>query len=162
MLLLLFSRSVMSDSLRLHGLERTRLLCPRDFPGKGSRVGGHFLLQGIFPTPGSNSCLWHGQADSLPLSHLGGPQPAVQGETNALERQGKASPAPRVLYEAGSGVTGSALAVLGRAGADTLTVGRRWVCFQGTGRRLLVPPRAWGHVSKASALCHGGCSRDQT
>ena len=30
-----------------------------------------FLLQGIFPTQGSNLCLFHWQAVSLPLSHLG-------------------------------------------------------------------------------------------
>ena len=50
------------------------LLCPWDFPGKNSRVGCHFLFQGIFPTQGSNSSLLlllHWQADSLPLSHLG-------------------------------------------------------------------------------------------
>ena len=29
------------------------------FPGKNIGVGGHFLLQGIFPTQGSNSCLLH-------------------------------------------------------------------------------------------------------
>ena len=34
-------------------------------------MGCHFLLQGIFPTQGSNLCLLHGQIDSLPLSHLG-------------------------------------------------------------------------------------------
>ena len=36
--------------------------------------GCHFLLQGIFPTQGSDphlQCLLHSQADSLPLSHLG-------------------------------------------------------------------------------------------
>ena len=27
-----------------------RHLCPWDFPGKSTGVGGHFLLQGIFPT----------------------------------------------------------------------------------------------------------------
>ena len=37
-----------------HGLQPTRLLCPWDFPGKNTGVGCHFLLQGIFPTPGSN------------------------------------------------------------------------------------------------------------
>ena len=31
----------------------------------------HFLLQGIFLTQGSNPCLLHWQADSLPLSHQG-------------------------------------------------------------------------------------------
>ena len=35
----------------------TRLLSPWDFPGKSTRVGCHFLLQGIFPTQGSNPCL---------------------------------------------------------------------------------------------------------
>ena len=28
-----------------------------DFPGKNTGVGCHFLLQGIFPTQGSNPCL---------------------------------------------------------------------------------------------------------
>ena len=31
-----------------------RLLCPRDSPGKNTRVGCHSLLQGIFPTQESN------------------------------------------------------------------------------------------------------------
>ena len=31
--------------------------CPWDFPGKSPGVGCHFLLQGIFPTQGSNSGL---------------------------------------------------------------------------------------------------------
>ena len=30
------------------------VLCPWDFPGKNTGVGCHFLLQGIFPTQGSN------------------------------------------------------------------------------------------------------------
>ena len=42
------------------------ILCPWDFPGKNTEVGCHFLLQGIFPTQGSNLCLQHWQADSLP------------------------------------------------------------------------------------------------
>ena len=32
----------------------SRLLCPWDFPGKNTGAGCHFLLQGIFPTQGSN------------------------------------------------------------------------------------------------------------
>ena len=36
-----------------------RLLCPWDFPGKSTGMGCHFLLQGIFPTQGSNPCLLH-------------------------------------------------------------------------------------------------------
>ena len=49
-----WSRSVMSDSLRPHGLQPARLPCPWDFPGNNTGVGCHFLLQGIFPTQGSN------------------------------------------------------------------------------------------------------------
>ena len=47
-------------TLRHHGLQPTRLLCPRDFPGKNNGVGCHFLLQGIFLTQESNphlSCI---------------------------------------------------------------------------------------------------------
>ena len=40
-----WSRSVMSDSLRPHGLYPNRLLHPWDFPGKNTGVGCHFLLQ---------------------------------------------------------------------------------------------------------------------
>ena len=46
------SRSVMSDSLRAHGLQPARLLCPRDSPGKNTGVGCHALLQGHLPDPG--------------------------------------------------------------------------------------------------------------
>ena len=35
----------MSDSVRPHGLQPTRLLRPRDSPGKNTGVGCHFLLQ---------------------------------------------------------------------------------------------------------------------
>ena len=43
----------------LCGLEPARLLCPPEFLGKDTEVGCHFLLQGIFPTQGSNLCLLH-------------------------------------------------------------------------------------------------------
>ena len=54
----------------------TRLLCPWNFPGKNTGVGGHFLCQGMILTQGLNLhllCLLHGQVDSLPLCHLGSP-----------------------------------------------------------------------------------------
>ena len=40
-----WSRSVVSDSSRPHGLQPTRLLRPRDFPGKSTGAGCHCLLQ---------------------------------------------------------------------------------------------------------------------
>ena len=66
------SCSVMSSSLRPHGLQPARPLRPWDFLGKNTGEGCHFLLQGIFPTQGSNLHLLrplHWQAGSLPLSH---------------------------------------------------------------------------------------------
>ena len=42
--LLLFSSSVVSDSLWTPGLQPTRLLCSWDFPGKNTGVGCHCLL----------------------------------------------------------------------------------------------------------------------
>ena len=49
--------SVMSDSVRSHGVLPTRVLCPWDFPSKNTEVGCHFLLQGILPMQGSNPSL---------------------------------------------------------------------------------------------------------
>ena len=48
---MVFSRSVMSDSLRPNGLKPTRLLCPWDFPGKKTGLGCYALLQGDLPDP---------------------------------------------------------------------------------------------------------------
>ena len=62
----------MSESLWPYGLLPTRLICPWDFPGKNTGVGCHFLLQGIFPTQGSNKGLPHcRQTLYYPLSHQG-------------------------------------------------------------------------------------------
>ena len=47
-------QSLRSDSLRPHGLYPIRPLCPWNSPGKKTVVGSHSLLQGIFPTQGSN------------------------------------------------------------------------------------------------------------
>ena len=44
-----------------------------DYPGENPRTGCHFLLQGIFRTQGSNACLLHWQASSLPLAPSGKP-----------------------------------------------------------------------------------------
>ena len=63
------SRSVVSNSLRPHGLQPARLLCPWDSPGTNTGVDCHFLLQGIFPTQGSNQGLLHCRQILYCLSH---------------------------------------------------------------------------------------------
>ena len=53
-----------------------RLLCPWDSPGKNTGAGGHFLLQGIFPTPGPNPwllSLLHWRWVLYHSHHLGSP-----------------------------------------------------------------------------------------
>ena len=50
----------------------TRLLRPWDFLGKSTGVGCHFLLQGIFPTQGSNPGLPHCRQTLYRLCHQDG------------------------------------------------------------------------------------------
>ena len=70
------SCSVVSNSLRLHGLEPARLLCPWDFPGKHTGTDSHSLLQGIFPTQGSNPRLLPWRQILYHLSHQRSPSGA--------------------------------------------------------------------------------------
>ena len=65
------SCSVVPDSLRPHGLQSTRLLCPWDFPGKDTGVGCHGLLPGGEPSLNLGLLIW--DADSLNILHLPGP-----------------------------------------------------------------------------------------
>jgi len=68
--------SVVSDSVRPHKRQPTRLPRPWDSPGKNTGVGCHALLQGIFLTQGLNLCLLgllHWQVGSLPLAPPGKP-----------------------------------------------------------------------------------------
>ena len=58
------SCSTVSDSLQPHGLYG-----PWTSPGQNTRVGGHSLLQGIFPTQGSNPCVPHCKWILYQLSH---------------------------------------------------------------------------------------------
>ena len=66
-----------------HGVQSTRLCCPWNSPVKNTGVGCHSLLQGIFPTPGTEPRSPVLQADSFtnwatgkPLALLGkGPFP---------------------------------------------------------------------------------------
>ena len=62
-----------------------RLLHPWDFLGKSTEVGCHFLLQGIFPTQGSNPGLPHCRQMLYCLSHQGSrnPQHPVRGLTKS-------------------------------------------------------------------------------
>ena len=47
-----------------------QVFCSGASPGKNTAVGCHSLLQGVFPTQGSNICLLNWQEDSLLLSHV--------------------------------------------------------------------------------------------
>ena len=67
------SHSVVSNSLQSHGLLPARLLCPWDSPGKNTGVRSHSLLQGIFPSQGSNPGLLHCMQILYPMSHQGNP-----------------------------------------------------------------------------------------
>ena len=58
-----------SDSLRPHGLQRARFLCPWNSPFKNTRIGSHSLFQGYFPTLGLNQGLLHCRQILYPLIH---------------------------------------------------------------------------------------------
>ena len=62
-------RSIVSNSLRPHGL-----YSPWNSPGQNTGVGSSSLLQGIFPTQGSNPGLLHCRQILYQLSHRGGPR----------------------------------------------------------------------------------------
>ena len=68
------SRSVVSDSLRSHGLQPTRLLCPWDSLAKNTGAGYHALLQEISPTQGSNPGLLHCRWILYQASQQGSPR----------------------------------------------------------------------------------------
>ena len=62
------SRSVLSDSLKPH-----ELYSPWNSPGQTTAVGSLCLLQGIFPTQGSNPGLLHCRRILSELRHKGSP-----------------------------------------------------------------------------------------
>ena len=68
------NRSVISASLQPHELQPARLLCHRDSPGQNAGIGGHALLQGIFPTQRLN------------------PGPTVQADSSLSESAGEPWP----------------------------------------------------------------------
>ena len=63
--------TVMSDTLRPHGLQHAGFLCPWNSPGKNTGVGSHSLLQMIFPTQGLNLGLPHCRQILYHLNHQG-------------------------------------------------------------------------------------------
>ena len=63
------SHSVMSDSLRPHGL-----YSPWKSLGQNTGVDSHSFLQGIFPTQGSNTGLFRCRHILYQLSHKESPQ----------------------------------------------------------------------------------------
>ena len=63
------SHSVVSDSLRPHGLHSLW-----NSPGQNTGMGSLSLLQGIFPTQGSNPGLLHYRWILYQLSHQGSPR----------------------------------------------------------------------------------------
>ena len=60
----------------------TRLLRPWDFLGKSTGGGCHFLLQGIFPTQGSNPGLPHCRQTLYHLSHQGSLKLSIDTENS--------------------------------------------------------------------------------
>ena len=83
----------MSESLRPRGLQPTRPLCPWDSARKSTGVGGHALLQGNFPTQGSNPGL---NIAGRFFYHL-----SYQGSSRILERVAYAMPSPWYLPNPG-------------------------------------------------------------
>ena len=94
------SCSVVSDSLRPHGLQPSRLLCPWNSPGKNTGVGRHFLLQRIFPTQGSNLGLLHCKQILYCLSHQGSPFVLIPNllSLNILSNNNRRLPKTSILY----------------------------------------------------------------
>ena len=75
------SPSVVSDSLQPH-----QLYSPWNSPGQNTAVGSLFLLQGIFPTQGSNPGLLHCRRILYQLSHKRSPIPGILGFLNYLAK----------------------------------------------------------------------------
>ena len=84
------SRSVVSDSSWPHGLQPSRLLCPWGF-SRQEYWSCHDLLQGIFPTQGSNPGIPHCRWIPYYLSHQGSPR-TLEWVTHPFSR---GSSAPR-------------------------------------------------------------------
>ena len=71
----------MPDCLRPHGL-----YSPWSSPGQNTGVGSYSLLQGIFPTQGSNPGIPHCKEDSLPVEPPGKPKNFGVGSLSFLQQ----------------------------------------------------------------------------
>ena len=74
------SHSVMSDSMRPHGL-----YSPKNSPGQNTAVGSLSLLQGVSPPQGSDPGLLHCRWTLHQLSHKGSPGLRTNINTNGTE-----------------------------------------------------------------------------
>ena len=83
------SCSIVPNSLRPHGLQPTRLICHEIFPGKNTGVGCHLLLQGIFPTQGSNPSLLHCRQSVYRRSYKGTLEKSIPNGVWNLKCKGK-------------------------------------------------------------------------
>ena len=70
----MLSHSVMSNSWKPHELQPPGSCFHGDSPGKNAGVGCHALLQGLFPTSGSNPGLLHCRWILYHLSHQESPR----------------------------------------------------------------------------------------
>ena len=90
-------------TLRSHGLWSTRFLHPRNFPGKSTGMGCHFLHPGDLPDPGTKPRSPALQADTL----LSEPPPAATAKLlqscptlcNPIDGNPPGSPVPGILQE---------------------------------------------------------------
>ena len=86
----------MSDSVRPHGWQPTRLPCPWDSPGKNTGVGCHFLLQ---CTKVKVKSLSHVQLSAIPWT-AASQAPLSMGFARQEYWSGVPLPSPSILYSA--------------------------------------------------------------
>ena len=91
LLLLVKSYLVMSNSVQPQGL-----YSPWNSPGQNTGMGSHSLLQGTFPTQGSNPGLLHYRQILYQLSHKGSPHFTYKGAV--MEDQGPRLSSSSFLY----------------------------------------------------------------